>query len=237
MDVIERALSLDNRSRVFLFVTSFALYYMLTTTGFAPQNFFIVAFFVVVFMFKQQQLQVTQRELATIDVFMLDMEKIVQNHHTPEMIVESSYKVHKPLKDIYHVKKNTEVKETIYRLNFLKIYDNEQYIDVVVLLEYFFKIHFNVMIGKYDYKSNMDVLTDIKNEIINSLYTSFYNIPKVSKTVDADVEKELKFSIIKLQAIMTKYLRIAKHKFEKNSISDKTRPIDPLKNSSYHLVY
>jgi hypothetical protein len=237
MDFIDRAMSYDNKSKLTIFAASFALYYMFTTSGFAVHNFFVVAFITIMLVFRKNQFVVKQKKHSTIEVFIAEMEKKVQTHQTPEMMLESSYKVHKPLKDLYHVKKNKEVKETIYKLNFLKIYDNEQYIDVVVLLEYFFKIHFNVMIVKYDYHTNMDVLTDVKNEIINSLYTSYYNIPKISKTVDVDVDKELRQCIIKLQSIMTKYMRIAKHKFEKNRIDEKTRPIDPLKNSSYHLVY
>lgn len=237
MDFIDRAMSIDNGNKMLLTITSFVLYYIFTTSGFAIQNFFIVAFLAIMFVFRKQKVDVQLNQQLTLDKYISDMEHIVQTHQTPEMIVESSYKVHKPLNDLYHVKKNIEVKETIHRLKFLKIYDNEQYIDIVVLLEYFFKIHFNVMIGKYDYKTNMDVMIDIKNEILNSLYSSFYNIPKISKTVDVDVEKELMFSIMKLQAVMTKYIRIAKRKFEKNNIAEKTRPIDPLKNASYHLVY
>lgn len=237
MDFIDRVMSLDNTSKILIFTSSFALYYMFTTSGFAIDNFFVVALIAIIALFRHQQVEIQQQQSATIDNFISEMEKLVQNHPTPEMIVESSYKVHKPLKDLHNVKKNQEVKEAIFRLKFLKIYDNEQYIDIVVLLEYFFRIHFNVMIRKHDYSTNKPILMDIKNEIINGLYACFYNIPNVSKTVDVDVEKELKFNIMKLQAVMTRYLRIAKHKFEGNSVTEKARPYDPLKNSSYHLVY
>jgi hypothetical protein len=176
-----------------------------------------------------------------IDTFINNMQDLVTHHDTQEMIVNTVYKVHKPLKDLRYVKSSKEMQETLYNMRFLLIYDKEDFIDLVVLIEYFLKIHFNVMIGKYDVYTYYAILKDIRKEILNAMHSSFFDIPQYSTTFDSpDLIKELQLATKKVQAITYKYLKVLSHKYRKQLFHDTYKDasgIDPQRDTRYDIFY
>jgi hypothetical protein len=179
--------------------------------------------------------------VAEIDVFIDKMEKLVQTHDTQEMIVKTVYKIHKPLKDLRHIRSSREVQECLYNLRFMMIYDKEDFIDIIVMLEYFLKIHFNVMIGKYDIQTYFVILKDIRKEVINALYSSFFNVPEYSTTFySKNLQGDMRHETTKLQAITFKYLKVASHKYRSDLSHDTykgTVGIDASREINYDMLY
>ena len=176
-----------------------------------------------------------------IDAFIDSMQDLVTKHDTQEMIVGTVYKVHKPLKDLRYIKSLKEMQDTLYDIRFLLIYDKEDFIDLVVLIEYFLKIHFNVMIGKYDVQTYYAILKDIRKEILNAIHSSFFDIPQYSTTFDSpDLNKQMKVATKRMQAITYRYLKVLSHKYRKQLFHDTYKDasgIDPQRDARYDIFY
>jgi hypothetical protein len=90
------------------------------------------------------------------------------------------------------------------------------------------------MIGKYDYQTNYSVLEDVRQEVINALYSCYFNIPKYSKTYDApNLETELKMSIQAFQSMTLKLLKIIRNKY---NLPPEFKTHDVYKSDKYHFI-
>jgi hypothetical protein len=90
------------------------------------------------------------------------------------------------------------------------------------------------MIGKYDYQTNYNILEDIREEIINAMYSCYFNIPRYSKTFDSpNLEHDLKESIRMFQSITYKLLKIVRNKY---TITNEPKTYDVNKNERYHMM-
>jgi hypothetical protein len=176
-----------------------------------------------------------------IDAFITNMKDLVTKHDTQDMIVNTVYKIYKPLKDLRYIKTSKEMQQSLYNMRFLLIYDKEDFIDLIVLIEYFLKIHFNVMIGKYDVKTYYAILKDLRKEILNAMHSSFFDIPQYSTTFDSpDLIKELQHALKRVQAITYRYLKVLSHKYRDQLFHDTYKDasgIDPQRDTRYDIFY
>lgn len=234
MDAIESFLKRDNTSKLSIVVVIFLVYFVFINNGLSVHTFMILLFVFVLFSYHRNNTKVQRNLNNSLEVYIQELENKVVHHRTPEMMLEHVYTIHKPLKDLYHIKKNNVFKEVLFRLQFLQIYEQQQYFDIVVMMEYFLKIHFNTMIGKYDYQTNYNIMEDIREEIINAMYSCYFNIPRYSKTfVSPNLEDALKKSIRMFQSITYKLLKIVRNKY---TIMNEPKTHDVNKNERYHMM-
>lgn len=202
-------------------------------------NFFIISIIVISFLINNHSKTDNVSKQHEVNQYINDIENTVITHSTPQMILETVYKIHKPLKSLRFIKNNKEAIQLIYYLRFLMIYDREGYLDIIVYLEYFLKLHFNMMIEKYDVETNFRILKDIRREILNGLLASCFNIPTISKVFDSkDLDRRMQIAIMKVQALTYRYLKIIYKKYHSILLNESykgTVEYDTMNNQYYHM--
>lgn len=233
--------SLTNKEKVLLFISLFGVVYVLrfNTEAKDTSSFFIIVFVIIIYMITN--LSSADKKQARDDIlkYMNEIEASVVNHSTPEMVLETVYKLHKPLKNLRFVKNNKEASNVLYYLRFLKIYDDEMYLDFIIYLEFFLKIHFNIMIEKYDVETNYSILQDLRHELLNTLQAFHFNIPNYSSTFDdKDLDQRLRTAIAKFQAMTYRYMKILHKKYKKRLVHIPYKGeigYDNFKSNMYHI--
>jgi hypothetical protein len=239
--VITYLTNLTNKEKLMLFVTLYGIVYILSFNGESKDtsSFFIITFVVIGFMIKTMSNADIKKTNDDITKYMRDLEVEVVNHCTPMMVLEAVYKIHKPLKSLRFVRNNEDASNIIYSLRFLKLYDKEMYLDFIIYFEYFLKIHFNVMIGKYDITTNYAILQDIRQELLNTLQSYHFNIPNYSTTFDnGDLDEKIRIAILKMQALTYKYKKIIHKKYRKKLLHVNYKgeeAFDKLKDNHFHI--
>jgi len=231
---------LSNKEKVLLFVTVFGVMYTLkVNTENQTPSFFIIALIIVIYTIANITSADKKQAHENVDKYIEDMETVVVQHDTPQMIVDTVYKLHKPLKNLRFIKGNEEAAQIVYFLRFLNIYDREMYLDFIIYLEFFLKLHFNIMIDKYDIQTNFVILQDIRQELLNTLQSYHFNIPTHSATFDdANLDKRLSVSIAKVQALTYRYVKIVYKKFKKQLAHAQYKGetgFDSMKSNHYHI--
>jgi hypothetical protein len=240
--LVQSFIELNNKSKILIFVGIILGYYLLIyNTANMSQNLFIVMFILIVYTLNTMHKEEDKTQKNDIDVFITNIQDLVTKHDTQEMIVNTVYKIYKPLKDLRYIKTSKEMQQSLYNMRFLLIYDKEDFIDLIVLIEYFLKIHFNVMIGKYDVKTYYAILKDLRKEILNAMHSSFFDIPQYSTTFDnPDLIKELQHALKMVQATTYKYMKVLSHKYQKQLFHDTYKDasgIDPQRDTRYDIFY
>lgn len=232
--------TLSNQQIITYFASVFIVLYLYSFIKYDNvSNFFILSIIIIGLLINNHNKTDKIKKQNELQSYINDIELTVISHNTPEMMLETVYKVHKPLKSLRFIKNNSEATQLVYYLRFLMIYDKEAYLDFIIYLEYFLKIHFNIMIGKYDVETNFVILKDIRYELLNALQTTTYSIPNVSRVFDGNnLDERIRTAIIRLQAITYRYVKIIHKKY--HDILDHeeykgTREYDPLKNNKYHM--
>jgi hypothetical protein len=240
--IIEYYVGLNNKSKILLFVGVFLAYYLLFyNTANTAQNLFIVILLFILSSLNSMNKEDNKLHTVNIDTFINKIEEMVKTHDTPEMMLKTVYRIHKPLKDLRYIRTSRELQETLYNLRFLLIYDKEDFIDIIVMLEYFIKIHFNVMIGKYDVETYYAILQDIRKEALNSLKSSFFNLPEHSTTFySTNLLGQMQQECTRVQAITYKYMKILSHKYQdklKHDNYNSASGLDRHRDNMYDMVY
>jgi hypothetical protein len=223
-----------------LIIVIFIIYYITSFNLETSHVFFIIVFGCIVYVIIYTGQQDSKSRITQLDKYMNDLEKTILQQDTQEMMVDAVYSIHKPLKNLRFIKGSKEAQELLYDLRFLQIYEKEDFMDIVVYLEYFFKIHFNIMIGKYDVSTYFQILQDIRVVIINALFSCIHNIPKYSKTFDSpNLDIELRKCINRTQALTYRFLKIVlkKHKAKMPHFTVQgASPYDSRMDSKYHMI-
>lgn len=126
----------------------------------------------------------------------------------------SMFFLHKGPQRLRYILMNEDAKGVIEDLDFIRKYNPEVLADAIIYLEYFFKVHYNVMIQKYDPCTYITILQDVSKACLNTLARSTFNIPKVSTIIDIpDLDEYMEGKIRALQAIMESYMQVLKNKY------------------------
>jgi hypothetical protein len=119
------------------------------------------------------------------------------------------FQVYKPPKTYKYIDRNDYIKDTLFTMRPLLTYDAGHYLNLVVLLEYFLKYHFMVIIGRYNAGEYVNILHDIREEILNTIDQFVYNSPDISLIAkERDLKKTLEESRDKLNGITYKYVKM-----------------------------
>jgi len=200
-----------------VFLIGFILYYNLFINRDINGVFFMFVILIVLYIIYINKKTIDEKKNSNLNKHINDFEKILD--HDYEIPEDKIYFIHKTPRNLKYIKKNDDIKQIIYDIKFLKIYDQALYEKIVSYLEYFLKVHYKVMLGKYDFELNFQILKDIRIEILNSMKTIYFNIPNISTIIDIkNMDNYIEQRIIKIQSITMKYLKIAYHKYKKNNI-------------------
>lgn len=221
----------------FTFMIVFALYYLVFVNRDPHAVFFTLATIAIAYKISYQKEQIQVKKKNDVKAFMKGLEKDLSWDH--ELSEKNFYQVHKTPRSLKYLLKKDEYVNIIYDLRFLNTYDKPTYHKLVSLANYFLKIHYNTMLGKYDFDQNLGVLKDIRNEMLNCMSAAFFNVPKVSKILDIpDIDSYLKLRTRRMQAITYRYMKTIYHKFTKSRKHTSYYPPfehDPSKDSFYEL--
>jgi hypothetical protein len=75
------------------------------------------------------------------------------------------FSVHKAPKQLKYIHMHKDLKERLEDLKFVSKYEPNLLLDIIIYMEHFLKIHFNVMINKYDLDLYLPLLYDIKDVV------------------------------------------------------------------------
>ena len=221
----------------FIYFIIFIVFFLLFIKKDGSTLFFILilfSIFVIIYWKKDSQ---NIKNDENIDEFMNKMQNDISTEY--EIPNKNTFQIHKYPKTLSYVIKKKDFVKVIYDLKFLLIYDKESYHKLIGYLNYFLKIHYNTMLGKYDFEQNFPILQDLRNEILNTMKTTTFNTPNLSTVVDIpDINLHLQKQTTIIQALTYKYLKIIYHKYVKNKQFSSYNPpfeYDPAKDNNYEL--
>jgi type IV secretory pathway VirB4 component len=93
------------------------------------------------------------------------------------------------------------------------------------------------MIGKYEFEFYFPILKDVRNEILNTMKTIYFNVPKKTRILDIeDIDSFVDERISLMQAKTYKYMKVLFHKYQKKHVFYQA-PFehDGMKDKYYHV--
>lgn len=217
-----------------IFVVFFFLFYMFFIERNVTRNFFIgmTCIVVAVILYTRQRKQSAKD--SNIDVYIDDIEK---RTHGTVLNYDNIYQIHKAPDSLKFIKRSKEMKQLIYDLRHYMLYDEESFIKFVCLVEYFHKYHFLIVSNKYEYALYYPVMKDIRRNMINHLYSMYYNFPKYSTVTGIDDMDEYLYQKINyVQAYTFRYMRILNNKFAKTPFHVPPFSMDARQDYHYTIV-
>lgn len=128
---------------------------------------------------------------------------------------DTAFIVYKGPPRLKYVHMNQDFVDVMEDLGWLLKYQPDVLIEVLIYAEYFFKYHYNVLIGKYDACTYIPIMRDLSRLILNTMSCGVFSLPKVSKIVDIkDIDRFMFTKRKDIHAILTKYMTILRHKFK-----------------------
>lgn len=129
-----------------------------------------------------------------------------------------TYRHLKAPKKIIYIYRHPHIVQLLEDMYVFRIYQSEILADMVILLEHFLKLHYNVMLGVYDVQLNIQVIIDLRNAITQLFNDFVFNLPQVSTVlmipnIDTYVEKRQTH----LENILNKLIRVMANKYPDTS--------------------
>ena len=129
---------------------------------------------------------------------------------------ESLFSVYKVPKRFIFIKKNKYIQDIIFDLEFLEIFNKEEYYNTIILLDYFLKKYYKMINDEIDFQSNKSILFDLKKNILNSLHEQIYSTPtQLHSKITNNSNKLLKYMNNKIKIL-----------FDKNKVDRLSYPIE-----------
>jgi hypothetical protein len=75
----------------------------------------------------------------------------------------------------------------VNELAFIKTFDDYAYEKLVVLLEQFCKVHYQVLVETLDCVAHYPILSDLRKAIMNLMYEFYFNVPQFSNNVKGNI--------------------------------------------------
>lgn len=216
-----------------LLVLAFCIIFVFTfiVKQFAYRFFLLITLTILGYMY-YQDFEKTKRKNNNLHTHLNSVEKELEgDFETP---VKDVFYIHKSPRNIKFIKKHELIRQILYDLKFLNIYDKGLYHRIFTVTEHFLKIHYKVMIGKYEFDLYYPMLVDSRHEIMNVMKSIYFNIPSIStilyiKDLDAYVEERIR----KMQSITYKLLKLLCNKYKREFKPPYN--FDPQKDNHYAL--
>ena len=155
-------------------------------------------------------------------------------------LLSKDYHIHKiPIK-LEHLLMNKDFMNILWDLKFIYIYDRHALIRLACYFEIFLKMHYNMLIGKYEYILYYPKLIDLHKEISNHIKSFTFNVPNISTVLDIEnIDDVLEEKYKRTNALTFKYTKIIYKKYKTRTntyIYKGPSPIDLQMSENYSLL-
>ena len=221
-----------------IFFLALFLFYNLFISKDAKTVFFIVILVAIFYMLRFQNQKDKRRNTKELDNFVDIKEKELANDS--EIQDPKNFRIHKTPKSLKYLKTSPELLKLVYNLRFINLYDKALYDKILSYIEYFMKIHYNIMIGYYDFQTYFPIIKDLRFELLNLMKTGTLNLPKQSTILPIDdLDKYMEKKTAFIQSLTYKYIKILHHKYggSKTNVLNYEAPnnFDPLSDNQYDM--
>ncbi len=210
-----------------VFILAFFLFYNLFIKKDPKALFFIFTLFLILYMLRKQYQTEKQKNATALSQFINSKEKELSNDF--EIADPKNFRIHKTPKSLKYLRTSPDLLKTVYDLKFINLYDKALYNKFLSYMEYFMKIHYNMMIGYYDFQTYFPIIKDLRFEILNLMKSTILNLPKQSTVLPIDdLDNYMDEKLAFIQARTYKYIKILYHKYgsKKTSTTSYESPYD-----------
>jgi hypothetical protein len=198
---------------IFLLAFVFLILFIYIIQDFNQRLFAIIILILLVYLYYLKTLKSATTKDVNRNTFIDKIEKDLSvGLEIPE---NSIFFIHKTPTNLKYIKKTEELLQVLYEIKFLSIYNRELFYKLISYIEYFLKIHYKMMLGKYEFKIYYQILRDIRIEILNIMKGSYYSLPNISTILTIpDINAYMEKRIRTVQAVTYRYLKIICHKYK-----------------------
>jgi hypothetical protein len=167
----------------------------------------IVMFVIILYLMYLYDFQnrFTNKDFKNIDEIITDhsqefINKELELIQEDEYYIDSNdiYSIYKKPKKFLFLKKDKYLEKILYDLRFIQKYDKGDYLKLIILIENFLKTYYNLIIDRYDI-DYIDILLDIRKEILNIMYNFKVDAPQYDKK-KRYVHNVIQDNIVKMQS-------------------------------------
>ena len=149
---------------------------------------------------------------------LFDKEMLI--HNDGNFYIETeSFNNYKKSKNLDFIKNNNNLKDLIYDFKFMKKFNKEGYFKLVVLSDNFLNYYYNIISDNLD-ESNIPILIDTRNELLNVIYNFMVDAPMFSKNKNKRLDVEINNLLIKFQSYTYKKLKNVNKKYPHISVKN-----------------
>jgi len=201
-----------DRKNIFILGFAFLILFIYIIQDFNQRLFAIIILILLGYLYYLKTLKPINTKNITRSEFIDKIEKELSKElEIPENTI---FFIHKTPKNLKYIKKTEELLQILYEIKFLSIYNAELFYKLISYIEYFLKIHYKMMLGKYEFKIYYQILRDIRIEILNIMKSSYLSLPNISTILSIpDINEYMEKRIRKVQAVTYSYLKIICHKY------------------------
>lgn len=202
----------NSLSIIKIFFIALTIFYFIFIDGDKFRIFFVIVI-ITIYIYMNSDYYVEEKKIQNKSS---DIWRNIDNMIKDYTFVDNNiFSIHKAPKSIKFIKTNKDISNIIEQLEFLKIYQKDTYLKIIIYLEYFLKLHYNVMIDKYDPCLYYPIMKDIRKEILNLMNSLYFSLPIKSNILDIkNIDEYINKYIIEIQAITTNYMSILKNKYK-----------------------
>jgi hypothetical protein len=99
---------------------------------------------------------------------------------------------------IKYLTKSKDFTDIIFNIKYIKVYDNGKFLDIINYMDKFMKIYMYILSDRYNPKEYFTFLIDIRQSILEMLYSCFIIIPENARYLYGLNTYEVLYSNIKL---------------------------------------
>ena len=165
---------------------------------------------------------------------LFDKEMLI--HNDGNLYIETeSFNNYKKSKNLDFIKNNNNLKDLIYDFKFMKKFDKEGYFKLVVLSDNFLNYYYNIISDNLD-KTNIPILIDTRNELLNVIYNFMVDAPMFSKNKNKRLDVEINNLLIKFQSYTYKKLKNVNKKYPHISVKNPRPTTQNDLNDKYKII-
>ena len=221
-----------------VFVLALFVFYNLFIKKDPKAIFFIFILFLIFYVLRRQYQTEKEKDETDLTNFIKKKEKELSNDF--EIPDPKNFRIHKTPKSLKYLRTSPDLLKVVYDLKFINLYDKALYNKFLSYMEYFMKIHYNMMIGYYDFETYFQIIKDVRFEILNMIKSTTFNLPKQSTVLPIDdLDNYMDEKLAFIQARTYKYIKILHHKYSSKKTStmryESPYDFDPGSNEHYNL--